>query len=142
MGALALRFGPWLAIVLLFGLVVIQHDKLVTARLAAKDQAAVAYNLRRDVADRDRRILDRAAGESADRGEADKTCAAEISSSFQKGVAVGRAINHAKTAPSPAPGRQPAAGGVLDYRQSWEADAFKPGAAGSAAGSGVRAPRG
>lgn len=139
-GALALRLGVAALILVLAGLVLRQHDQLITARLAAKDQAAVVYNLRRDIADRDRKILDRAAGEAADRGQADRSCAVEISSAFQKGVAVGRAINHAKTAPSPAPGRQPAAGGVLDYRQAWEADAFKPGAARSAAGGDLRAP--
>lgn len=139
---MALRAAPWALAAALGLLSLRQHDQLVTARLAAKDQAAVVYNLRRDIEDRDRRILDRAAGEAADRGQADKSCAAEISSAFQKGVAVGRAINHAKTPTAAAPGRQPAAGGVLDYRQAWEADAFKPGAAGSAVGGDLRAPRG
>ncbi len=139
---MALRAAPWALAILLGVLVVRQHDQLVTARLAAKDQAAIEYNLRRDVADRDRQILDRAAGEADDRGEADRSCAAEISSAFQKGVAVGRAINHAKTPTAAAPGRQPAAGGVLDYRQAWEVDAFKPGRAGSSAGGDLRAPRG
>lgn len=140
--ALALRLGPWVLAGVLGLLALHQHDQLVTARLAAKDQAAVVYNLRRDIQDRDSKIQARAAGEAAHRGEADRSCAAEISSSFQKGVAVGRAINHAKTASAPAPGRRPAAGGVLDYRQAWEVDAFKPAAAGSAAGGDLRAPRG
>lgn len=134
------RFAPWALAGVLGILALHQHDQLVTWRLKDKDQQAREFNLRRDIQDRDRRVLKRADDEADDRGEADRSCAAEISSSFQKGVAVGRAINHAKTAPSSAPGRQPAAGGVLDYRQAWEADAFKPGAARSAAGGDLRAP--
>ncbi|MDR7231414.1 hypothetical protein J2X45_002514 [Caulobacter sp. BE264] len=139
---MALRAAPWALAIGLGLLALNQHDQLVTWRLKDKDQQAREYNLRRDVADRDRQILDRAAGEADDRGQADRSCVAEISSAFQKGVAVGRAINHAKTPTAAAPGRQPAAGGVLDYRQAWEVDAFKPAAPGSAAGSDLRAPRG
>lgn len=139
-GALALRLGPWVLAAVLGLLSLRQHDQLVTWRLKDKDQQAREFNLRRDIQDRDRRVLERAGDEADDRGEADRSCAVEISSAFQKGVAVGRAINHAKTSPSSAPGRQPAAGGVLDYRQAWEADAFKPGAARSAAGGDLRAP--
>lgn len=133
------------ALVIIAGLgalTVKQHDDLVTWRLKDKDQQAVAFNLRRDIQDRDRRLLERAAGEADDRGEADRSCANEISSSFQKGVAVGRAINHAKSPVPASPGRQPGAGGVLDYRENWEASAFKPAAPGSAAGGDLRAPRG
>lgn len=140
--ALAARFGPWVLSLVLGLLALHQHDQLVTWRLKDKDQQAREFNLRRDIQDRDRRVLERAGDEADDRGAADRSCAAEISASFQKGVAVGRAINHAKTASAPTPGRQPAAGGVLDYRQAWEVDAFKPGAAGSAASGDLRAPRG
>lgn len=140
MGPLALRFGPWILAGVLGLLAVHQHDQLVTWRLKDKDRQAVEFNLHRDVADRDQRIRDRAGDEASDRGEADRSCATEISSSFQKGVAVGRAMTHAKT-PSPvAPGALPGPGGVLDYRQSWEASAFKPATPGSSADGGVRAP--
>ncbi|ATC25226.1 hypothetical protein [Caulobacter vibrioides] len=139
---IAARFGPWVLAGVLGLLTLYQHDQLVTWRLKDKDQQAREYNLRRDIGERDRKILARAGDEADDRGEADQACATEISSSFQKGVAVGRAINHAKGAPPPAPGRQPGPGGMLDYRQAWEASAFKPGAAGSAASGDLRAPRG
>lgn len=123
--ALLKTFGPWIAIVFMAALLVRQHDQLVTWRLKDKDQQAVAFNLRRDIAGRDAKVLARADAEAGDRGDADKSCATDISSSFQKGVAVGRAISHAST--SPAPGVQPAPGGVRDYRQAWAADAFIPG---------------
>ena len=125
------------------GLALHQHDQLVTWRLKDKDQQAVAFNLRRDIADRDRKVDERADVEAGDRGEADKACATEISSSFQKGVAVGRAIIHAKSSSPAAPGALPGPGVVRnDYRQSWEASAFKPVASGSPAGGSVRAPGG
>jgi hypothetical protein len=140
--ALASRFGPWILAGVLGLLALHQHDQLVTWRLKDKDQQAVEFNLHRDVADRDRRIGDRAIGEAADRGEADRSCATEISSSFQKGVAVGRVMTHAKSSSPAAPGPQPGPGGLLDYREVWEASAFKPTASGSPAGGGVRAPGG
>lgn len=131
-----------LAIVALEGAVIVkQHDDLVTWRLRDKDQQAVVFNLRRDLADRDARILVRAGVEAGDRGEADAACATEISASFQKGVAVGRAIIHAKDAAPPAAGQLPAGVVRNDYRTAWEASAYKPGA-GSAGGGAVRAPRG
>lgn len=140
--AIAARFGPWVLAGVLGLLALHQHDQLVTWRLKDKDQQAREYNLRRDIEERDQRVHERAAGEANDRGEADKACATEISSSFQKGVAVGRAINHAKSASPAAPGRQPGPGGVLDYRETWEASAYKPAASGSAAGGDLRSPGG
>ena len=125
MSALALRFGPWAAIVVLCLLSLSQHDQLVTWRLKDKDQQAVAFNLRRDIQERDDKIRSTASAEAGDRGDADRACAADISSSFQKGVAVGRAISHATT-PPPA-GVQPAPGRVRDYRQVWAAGAYTPG---------------
>ena len=139
---IAARFGPWVLAGVLALLALHQHDQLVTWRLKDKDQQAREFNLRRDIQDRDRRILARADDEASDRGQADRSCAIEISSSFQKGVAVGRAISHAKSASPSAPGRQPGPGVVLDYRQAWEASAFKPAAAGSTAGGDLRAPGG
>jgi hypothetical protein len=142
MGALALRFGPWVLVGILGFLSLRQHDQLVTWRLKDKDQQAVEFNLHRDVAERDAQVGKRAAGEAADRGQADKSCAAEISSSFQKGVAVGRAITHAKNPLPASPGALPGPGVVLDYREIWEASAFKPAASGSAASGGLRPPGG
>jgi hypothetical protein len=117
-------FGPYVAIVVLGWLCLGQHDQLVTWRLKDKDQQAIAYNLRQDIQDRDKIIRATASAEAGDRGDADKSCAADISSSFQKGVAVGRAITHASK-PSP-PGQQPAAGVMRDYRQAWSAGAYTP----------------
>jgi hypothetical protein len=122
--ALLKTFGPYLAIALLGWLVVTQHDQLVTWRLKDKDQQAVEYNLRQDIRDRDAKILATASAEAGDRGDTDRACATDISSSFQKGVAVGRAISHAST-PS-APGVQPAPGFVRDYRQNWAVGAYTP----------------
>lgn len=122
--ALAKTVGPYAAIVVLTWLCLGQHDQLVTWRLKDKDQQAVAFNLRRDIQDRDRKILATASAEAGDRGDADRSCATDISSSFQKGVAVGRAISHAST-PS-APGVQPGPGLVRDYRQAWSAGAYTP----------------
>lgn len=139
---IAARLGPWVLAGVLGLLTLLQHDQLVTWRLKDKDQQAREFNLRRDIAERDRKILARAGDEADDRGEADKACATEISSSFQKGVAVGRATNHAKSASAPPARSQPGAGGVLDYRETWEASAFKPAAAGSSAGGDLRAPGG
>ncbi|PHY20943.1 hypothetical protein [Caulobacter sp. BP25] len=124
------------------GVVLKQRDDLVVWRLKDKDQQAREYNLRRDIDERDRKVIARAGDEADDRGEADVACVNEISSSFQKGVAVGRAINHAKSTTSSPPRSQPGAGGVLDYRENWEASAFKPAASVSAAGGDLRAPRG
>lgn len=125
MGALLKTFGPWVAMAFLIGLVVIQHDQLVTWRLKDKDQQAVIFNLRGDVARRNAKIDERASAEASDRGDADKSCASDISSSFQKGVAVGRAITHASKPSSP--GVQPALGLVRDYRQAWSSGAYAPG---------------
>ena len=125
MGALLKVFGPWIVIAFLLGLVVVQHDKLVTWRLKDKDQQAVAFNLRRDILERDAKIRSTASAEAGDRGDADRACATDISSSFQKGVAVGRAISHATTPPTS--GVQPAPGLVRDYRQAWSAGAYTPG---------------
>lgn len=115
------------AIAALAVIVVFQHDQLVTWRLKDKDQQAVEAQLRRDVGDRDRQFRERADGEAGDRGETDRACANDISSSFQKGVAVGRAITHAKPSSSAASGGKPATRVLRDYRQTWEADAFRPG---------------
>lgn len=123
--ALVKTFGPWLAIVVLLALIACQHDQLVTWRLRDKDQQAVAFNLRRDIQERDAKAADRAVSEAGDRGDADRACATDISSSFQKGVAVGRAINNASKPSSPA--GQSAAGVVLDYRETWSRDAYRPG---------------
>ena len=122
--SLAKTFGPYVAIVVLGWLALIQHDQLVTWRLKDKDQQAVIFNLRGDIVRRDAKVTDRATAEAGDRGDADKSCAADISSSFQKGVAVGRAISHATT-PSTA-GVQHAPGRVRDYRQAWAAGAYIP----------------
>lgn len=125
MGALALRFGPYVAIVVLGLLTLTQHDQLVTWRLKDKDQQAVAFNLRRDIQERDDKIRSAASAEAGDRGDADRACATDISSSFQKGVAVGRAITNA---PKPSsPGQQPVPGVVRDYRQAWSFGAYAPG---------------
>lgn len=83
-------FGRYVAIGVLAWVCLVQHDKLVTRRLKDKDQQAVQYNLRCDIGERDRAIIGRSQTEAADRGEADQICTADISSSFQKGVAVGR----------------------------------------------------
>lgn len=123
--ALLKTFGPYVAIGLLAWLSLSQHDQLVTWRLKDKDQQAREFNLRRDIQDRDKKIVARASAEAGDRGDADRACATDISSSFQKGVAVGRAITNAKT-PS-APGVQPGLGVVRDYRQAWSAGAYAPG---------------
>jgi len=128
MGALALRFGPWIGLGFLAVLALHQHDQLVTWRLKDKDQQAVAFNLRRDIGDRDRQIDARATDEAADRGQADSVCSAEISTSFQKGVAVGRAIERHAPSPVPAPaGGQPTPRVVRDYREAWAAGAYTPG---------------
>lgn len=101
-------------------------DDLVTTRLHDKDQQAVIYNLRRDVADRDQRIQARAGVEAADLGSSDRACASDISSSFQKGVAAGRAIANAqKPVPAATPG-QSGAVVLRDYREAWARDAFRP----------------
>jgi len=118
-------FGPYVAIGMLAWLCLGQHDQLVTWRLRDKDQQAVAFNLRRDIQDRDRQIRATASTEAGDRGDADRACATDISSSFQKGVAVGRAITNASK-PSP-PGVQPVPGRVRDYRQAWSVGAYAPG---------------
>ena len=123
--ALVKTFGPWLAIALLFAIVLRQHDQLVTWRLKDKDQQAVVVNLHRDVQERDAKITATASSEAGDRGDADQACATDISSSFEKGVAVGRAISHASN-PAAIPG-QPAAGIVRDYRQTWSVGAYVPG---------------
>jgi hypothetical protein len=123
--ALLKTFGPYVLIALLGWLVLTQHDQLVTWRLKDKDQQARIYNLGRDIEERDAMILATASAEAGDRGDADRACATDISSSFQKGVAVGRAISHAST-PS-APGVQPGPGLVRDYRQAWSAGAYTPG---------------
>lgn len=123
--ALLARWGPWAAIALLVLLSLRQHEQLVTWRLKDKDQQAIAYNLRRDLGDRDRVIIARSAAEAGDRGAADRACASDISASFQKGVAVGRAISHAATIPDPGRGTVP--GVVRDYRQAWAVDAYAPG---------------
>lgn len=99
-------------------------DQVTTLRLAEKDLLARIVGLRRDVDDRDEAIRSRASAEAADRGQSDRSCAADISSSFQKGVAAGRALNHAKPA---VPGAGADAGGLLDYRQAWAVDAYRPG---------------
>lgn len=118
-------FGPYAAIVALGALLVSQHDQLVTWRLKDKDQQAVVGNLRRDIRDRDKIIRATASAEAGDRGDADRSCASDISSSFQKGVAVGRAIPHAPKPSSPS--NQPAPGLVRDYRQAWAVGAYTPG---------------
>lgn len=97
----------------------------VTWKLAAKDFEHAVGNLQLAIKIRDGKVIDRADAEAADRGDADKSCAADISSSFQKGVAVGRAISHAPT--SSTPGQQPPPGGLRDYRKAWEAGAYRPG---------------
>lgn len=102
-------------------------DGLTTARLHDKDQQAIIYNLGRDVADRDQRVLGRATTEAADRGDTDRACATDISSSFQKGVAAGRAIANAQKPTTPAAG-QPGPGVLRDYRENWARDAFRPAA--------------
>lgn len=123
--ALAKTLGPYAAIVVLAWLCLGQHDQLMTWRLKDKDQQAVAFNLRRDIRDRNDKIRATASAEAGDRGYADRACATDISTSFQKGVAVGRAISHASN-PAP-PGQQPATGIVRDYRQAWSVGAFTPG---------------
>lgn len=115
-------------------------DDALTLRLHDKDQQAKIYNLGRDIEARDKAVDSRAIGEAGDRGEADLSCAIDITSSFQKGVAFGRVIANAKPSPAAAGGK-PAPRVVRDYRQDWEAGAFKA-APGPAAGSGVRAPGG
>ena len=129
-GALALRFGPWIAAVLLALLALIQHDQLVTWRLNDKDQQARIYNLGRDIAERDTRIQSRADREAADAGATAQACATTISTAYQRGVAFGRAISHGPSKPAPvaASGRRPGADVVRDYRHDWEASAFKPAA--------------
>lgn len=128
MAALLLRVAPWAACVGLALLVLTQHDQLVTWRLKDKDQQAVAFNLRRDILDRDAKIRGRATDEAADRGQADGVCTAEISTSFQKGVAVGRAVErHASSPVLAAAGGQPAPRIVRDYREAWAAGAYAPG---------------
>lgn len=123
--ALIKTFGPYVAIVVLAWLWLGRHDQLVTWRLKDKDQQAIAFNLRRDIQDRDAKIRATASAEAGDRGDADRACSTDISTSFQKGVAVGRAISHAST--PPAPGVQPAPGLLRDYRQAWSAGAYTPG---------------
>ena len=107
-----------------------QHDQLVTARLQAKDQQAVIYNLRRDITERDAMIRGRAAREAGDAGATAQACATTISTAYQRGVAFGRAISHGPSNPAPvaASGRRPGADVVRDYRHDWEASAFKPAA--------------
>jgi hypothetical protein len=98
----------------------------VTWKLAAKDYDHAISDLHLAIKIRDGKVEARAVSEASDRSDADSICVGEISSSFQKGVAVGRAITHAQT-PS-ASGQRPAAGGVQrDYRQAWQAGAYRPG---------------
>lgn len=128
-GPVAIGGGVMLALIAgLGGVTLTQHDKLVTWRLKDKDQQAVILHLRRDVADRDSRILATAGREYGDAGQTAQACAATISTAYQRGVAFGRAISHAKSPTPAAAGGQPDAGVVLDYRQAWEASAYKPAA--------------
>ncbi|KQZ31739.1 hypothetical protein [Caulobacter sp. Root1472] len=99
----------------------------VTWRLAAKDYEHAIGDLNLAIRIRDGRVVDRARSEADDAGAANSTCAADISSSFQKGVAVGRAIRHANDTPAPAAGQRPAPDGVRDYREAWARDAYSPG---------------
>lgn len=121
--------GVGLALTVALGVQTWRVDRLkadeVTWKLAAKDYERAIGDLRLAIKIRDGGVIARAAAEASDRGDADKSCAADISSSYQKGVAVGRAISHA---PNPAPaGQQPLAGGLRDYRKAWEAGAYRPG---------------
>lgn len=124
-------------ILLLSGLAVKQHDDIVTWRLRDKDQQAIAAQLRRDVADRDQRIIQVAGREYGDAGLTAAACADDISSSFERGVAFGRVISHAKSPTPAAAGGQPDARVVRDYSQAWAAGAFRP-AAQPAAGGDLR----
>ena len=128
-GPVAIGGGVMLALIAsLSGVILVQHDKLVTWRLKDKDQRAVISHLGRDVADRDRRILETASREYGDAGQTAQACAATISTAYQRGVAFGRVISHAKSPTPAASGGQPGADVVLDYRQAWEASAYKPAA--------------
>ncbi len=111
------------------GVQTVRVDRLkadeVTWKLAAKDYERAIGDLNLAIKIRDGRVTDRAIGEAADAGVANATCASDISSSFQKGVAVGRAICHAND-PAPAAGQRPAPGVVRDYREAWARDAYSP----------------
>ena len=99
----------------------------VTWKLAAKDYENAIGDLNLAIKIRDGRVVDRAQGEAIDAGAANATCAADISSSFQKGVAVGRAIRHANDTSASAAGQRPASDRVRDYREVWARDAYSPG---------------
>lgn len=114
--------------------IVMQHDGLVTARLKDKDYQARIYNLGRDVEERDAKIGEVAGREYADAGQNASTCATDISSSFERGVAFGRAISHAKSPTPTATGGQPVPRRVRDFSEAWAADAFRPAAEPAASG--------
>lgn len=103
-------------------------DDALTLRLHDKDQQARIYNLGRDIDARDAKVEARAAAEAGDRGETDRACSTDITSSFQKGVAFGRVIANAKPSSAAAAGGKPAPGLVRDYRQDRAAGAFRAGA--------------
>lgn len=126
--AVAWRVAPWALAVALACIVWIQHDQVVTFRLKDKDQQAIAYNLRRDIGDRDQKIVDRAGAEAEARTRADAACSADSSNSFERGVAVGRAIANAKAASGPGAGQPALTVGVRDYREARAVAAYRPGA--------------
>jgi len=115
-----------------------QHDDLVTWRLKDKDWQAIEVGLRRDIRDRNDKINAVAGREYGDAGLSAAACATDISSSFERGVAFGRVISHAKSSTPAAAGGLPGSRGVRDYSESWAAGAYRPGSQ-SAASSDLRA---
>lgn len=129
MSPLVVAGGVGLALSVALGVQTWRVDQLkadeVTWKLAAKDYQSAIGDLKLAIKIRDGRAIDRSLADAGDVGAANATCASDISSSFQKGVAVGRAICHAKD-PAPAAGQRPAAGVVRDYREAWARDAYSP----------------
>jgi hypothetical protein len=130
MNSLLITSAVGLVLVAALGVQTVRVDRLkadeVTWKLAAKDYERAIGDLNLAIKIRDGRVTDRALSEAGDAGVANATCASDISSSFQKGVAVGRAICHANENASAA-GQRPAPGVVRDYREAWARDAYSPG---------------
>lgn len=132
MSALLARFWP-LGVVLALIVQSVRIERLkadeVTWQLAGKDYQHAIGDLKLAIAIRDGRVVGRAQDEAADRGQANTVCTGEISDSFQKGVAVGRAIErHASSSPAAAAGQSVAPRRVRDYREARAAGAYIPGA--------------